>query len=648
MGNDNSKEINSLRAQIDTQRSFYETTLKSIKEDQGKREKEEKERFKEIMESHNARIEEMREEARERQKKYEEERKLEQQRNQELLEKIENEKNEEKKKKLEEEKRKAEKAQKLKEDFIKRVEELKIDKVEKIKRKLKSEEMTFCLEEISKFNENGQKIKVLIVDLFKAEKILSLTNKILKNFIIESKKEVKTVEHLNIVVVGPSGVGKSTLINAVLNSENLTPEGFGKPVSQETNFFTSEKVPFFRLADSKGIEKNTECGVEVVLETIKDFIKSQLDTKDPDNYIHCIWYCWTGARLEKSEIELLNKLTKVYTSENLPIIIVYTNAIDPSQIEEANNYVLNQLKIKNDFVDVLSKEREIISGIKIPQRNIDKLRELTIKLAKTAINSSCYEGLIEDIKSKIKSLVEELSEKLDSKIKNEIKFKISKMDENNDIEDLYKENENMILNLFYKYVHQNPDYKFGDSDSISFESTSKIREFVEAYFKETLNIYDKNLEKYLEEWSNELAKEINEFQFQFIKNRDIIFECPWKTDIELKKILKDFLYKNLAKKMELSCVKNAYRFIASPLIEQFKDFFYNAYLKGLNNKDFISEAKKLTGASFDKIEEKIKSYNQKSTTTSEPPAKTPLDNKSRNTSKSTMDYLDELEDETPI
>ena len=72
----------------------------------------------------------------------------------------------------------------------------------------------------------------------------------------------------------------------MLNSENLNREGFGKPVSQETNFFTSEKLPFFRLADSKGIKKNTECGVEIVLETLQDFIKSQLDTKDLDNYIH--------------------------------------------------------------------------------------------------------------------------------------------------------------------------------------------------------------------------------------------------------------------------------------------------------------------------------------------------------------------------
>ncbi len=68
----------------------------------------------------------------------------------------------------------------------------------------------------------------------------------------------------------------------------------------------------------------------------------------------------------------------------------------------------------------------------------------------------------------------------------------------------------------------------------------------------------------------------------------------------------------------------------------------------MKNKDFINEAKNLTGASFDKIEEKIKSYQQKSTITSEPPAKTPLDKESKNDSKSTMDYLSELEDETPI
>ena len=137
------------------------------------------------------------------------------------MELIEKEKEEEKRKKLEEELRRVEEAKKLKKDFQRRVEDIKINKVEKIKKKLKTEENTFCLEEISKFD--IEKIRLLIIDLFKAEKILSFTNNSLRNFIRDSNKEVKTVEHLNIVVVGPSGVGKSTLINAILNSENLTP-----------------------------------------------------------------------------------------------------------------------------------------------------------------------------------------------------------------------------------------------------------------------------------------------------------------------------------------------------------------------------------------------------------------------------------------
>ena len=214
MGSDNSSEIEGLRKQLSDQRRDFEKLIES----KGKMEKQ---RLDRMMANHKETIEEMRNDAEEREKKYEEERKLEQQKTKELMERIEKEKEEEKRKKLEEELRRVEEAKKLKKDFQRRVEDIKIDKVEKIKKKLKTEENTFCLEEISKFD--IEKIRLLIIDLFKAEKILSFTNNSLRNFIRDSNKEVKTVEHLNIVVVGPSGVGKSTLINAILNSENLTP-----------------------------------------------------------------------------------------------------------------------------------------------------------------------------------------------------------------------------------------------------------------------------------------------------------------------------------------------------------------------------------------------------------------------------------------
>ena len=180
MGSDNSGEIDALRNQVCEQRKAFENLIKQKAE-------EEQNRFNKIMENHKETMEKMQNEAREREKKYEEDRKLEQQRNKELMERIEKEKEEEKRKKLEEEQRRAEEAKKMKEEFLKRVEDIKIDKVEKIKKKLKAEENTFCLKEISKFD--TEKITLLIMDLFKAEKIISFTNNILRNFIKDLKKK---------------------------------------------------------------------------------------------------------------------------------------------------------------------------------------------------------------------------------------------------------------------------------------------------------------------------------------------------------------------------------------------------------------------------------------------------------------------------
>ena len=44
---------------------------------------------------------------------------------------------------------------------------------------------------------------------------------------------------------------------------------------------------------------------EDLIKDVDSLINNQISKKDPDKYIHCIWYCWTGARLEKSEQDIL-------------------------------------------------------------------------------------------------------------------------------------------------------------------------------------------------------------------------------------------------------------------------------------------------------------------------------------------------------
>ena len=298
--------------------------------------------------------------------------------------------------------------------------------------------------------------------MYKNENILSQILSNLNLFIDKVKNKVNTVDHLNIILVGPCGVGKSTLINTILELNVQTKTGFGQPQTQEIKEFESETIPFLRLIDSKGIEKNELSGVTATYNSIKNCIKERLETNNPDKFIHCIWYCWTGTRLESSEIALLKKLSQEYTLSTLPVIIVYTNAIDPTQTEAAKDYIYNKLELTNEFVDVLSVEKEIFGVGKIPPYNLDKLKEISIKQAMSAINSSCFEGLAKEIKCLIKETLNNLTADLKDNIDLDMQSTTEKMNEKSTINDLYGETIKLIFNIFYKFVFLDPQAKITD------------------------------------------------------------------------------------------------------------------------------------------------------------------------------------------
>ena len=66
-------------------------------------------------------------------------------------------------------------------------------------------------------------------------------------------KEVKeaTKSKLNILIVGKTGYGKSTLINTIFD-EKLAQSGTGKPITQEIKCYTSTKQPDLAIYDSRG------------------------------------------------------------------------------------------------------------------------------------------------------------------------------------------------------------------------------------------------------------------------------------------------------------------------------------------------------------------------------------------------------------
>ena len=352
---------------------------------------------------------------------------------------------------------------------------------------------------------------------------------------------------------------------------------------------------------------------------LKKFIKSQIETKDFVKFIHVIWYCWTGTRLEETEVKLLQNLSKQYTLETLPVIVVYTNAVFNEEIESARKYVKEELKLDNEFIDVLALEKKIDDKV-IKAKNLDILRERSIILAKSAVKSSIFEGLIADTSDKIKQMINNMTAELKLKINSQAKNYIENMDENSDILDLKEKTKTIVLNVLYKYFVMTPDddikfdkeaeIKCGDVKfTFSEDSIEILDSFILDYFQETLNIYEKNLIKFLTKYSQDLAKDIGLFTVQFnIQNENLLTD--FSTNIEMEKILQKELKEKLIKTAELAALKNSFIFIIEPLIEKIGEYFIEIYRQGMKKQKFIDYTRDSVKVSFDEIEEKIKEYNE--------------------------------------
>ena len=81
---------------------------------------------------------------------------------------------------------------------------MKIKKINHIFDEFEKKKKDFCINEISEFWENN--ISDMIENLFESEDLFTSIMYHLKLYIKQYKLKIKNIEHLNIILVGPTGV----------------------------------------------------------------------------------------------------------------------------------------------------------------------------------------------------------------------------------------------------------------------------------------------------------------------------------------------------------------------------------------------------------------------------------------------------------
>ncbi|MBS3012010.1 50S ribosome-binding GTPase [Helicobacter pylori] len=174
---------------------------------------------------------------------------------------------------------------------------------------------------------------------------------------------------MNVLLMGATGVGKSSLINALFGKE-IAKAGVGKPITQHLEKYIDEQKGLI-LWDTKGIEDKD---YHDTMQSIKKEMEDSFKTLDEKEAIDVAYLCVkeTSSRVEERELLSFAK------DWNIPTIVVFTNTqaeAGDAFVKETKGIIDEEWGFKGFVRDYVRVNSVAFSfrGIEVPIEGLEEL-----------------------------------------------------------------------------------------------------------------------------------------------------------------------------------------------------------------------------------------------------------------------------------
>ena len=331
-------------------------------------------------------------------------------------------------------------------------------------------------------------INKLISDLINIENGKKVCSEKIER-IIESdgKDNNKKNNRINILVIGKQGIGKKTLVNKIFKLKNIIIN-FENNFNQEIQEYESEKLPFFKFILIK-FDNNFQFSFNDYKNRIMNYINNQYQTNNKNNYINCIWYCFTNGFLNMEELELIKSLNDSY-NKMIPMILVHTMSPNIQQILNAvSNFNINQ----EDLVILLAEDFFSQFNGLLKSYGVDFLIIKTLEKYKNTFSlydDEMTNDILISIKSQNEDICKSVNEQIIKNFVNEYNFPKEKEDFVEYLTDIFR------LNIKYFLTKIMSEQSINRINS-EYTLIQSMFQFIQFYEKDVLMIMEPTINSFV-------------------------------------------------------------------------------------------------------------------------------------------------------